>query len=156
MKTARSEIEALWKEARDRHQPYDDFVIASVMAMADVVDAKLSAVDSPSVPDSPPRPGSLWRMGPVKTKDHHIFRDPDDPGTCWLEAGDPSVDSGCEWIRVSDLDAPARPDPVPLLRQTWRALVGLIGHEHVGYSATRAHAEQAADAIAAAYPEVTK
>jgi len=58
--------------------------------------------------------------------------------------------------RIADINAPARPDPVPLLRQAWLALVGFVGCERGCMQRELAQAERARDAIAAAYPEVTK
>jgi len=58
----------------------------------------------------------------------------------------------------SEVEAPARPDPVPLLRLAWQAMNAhaqdMLRDHGCHESADRQR--KASEAIAAAYPEVTK
>ena len=108
-------------------------------------------------PECPARSGSLWRTGPVPHRGDHLGKAKNGDVVIYRELW-PGEDPGCEWLRVSDLVAAARPDPLPLLRQAHQAMNDHVQdwlRETGGYE----FADQlckARDAIAAAYPEVTK
>jgi len=130
-------------------------MVGRARALVEAVD-KACAPDPPAAPASPeptPRQGPYWRTGPVPNESYYLISS--DWG--WdVHLLDAHHDPGFNWVRLPDLDAPARPDPLPLLCQAYQAMnahardmLRVHGcHESAG------QLRDAADAIAAAYPEV--